>query len=212
MTALRPVQKPISLFEMPSGLSFPSAGAGADSKIIDQRLNSMKKLISTSVANLSTFEGPKIDAKDIGAQLRTKLTSFKRMTATVAMHLDADWRKSLFSTLDRMLDPDDWPDDFDLPTEKSFSTFLRMIIYLHPTKRPGIGVAPNGNFVASWRKDSDRIVIESLPNDQVRWVLSKTIDGLRERAAAQVSINQIPDVIAPYEPESLFNNGDKVLV
>jgi hypothetical protein len=171
----------------------------------------MRKLISSAVANLSTFEGPKIDAKDVSTQLRLKLTSFKRMTATVAMHLDADWRQSLFATLDRLIDPEDWAEDFDLPTEKSFSTFLRMIIYLHPTKRPGIGIAPNGNFVASWRREDDRIVIEALPDDQVRWVLSKTTEGLRERAAAQVTINRIPDVIAPYEPEALFNDGDKIL-
>lgn len=211
MTALSPVRRPISLFEMPPSLSFPSFGAGADSNIIDRRLNSMRKLISSAVANLSTFEGPKIDAKDVSTQLRLKLTSFKRMTATVAMHLDADWRQSLFATLDRLIDPEDWAEDFDLPTEKSFSTFLRMIIYLHPTKRPGIGIAPNGNFVASWRREDDRIVIEALPDDQVRWVLSKTTEGLRERAAAQVTINRIPDVIAPYEPEALFNDGDKIL-
>ena len=211
MTALSPVRKPISLFEMDAGLSLPSYGAGVDSKIIDQRLDSMKKLISTSVENLSTFAGPKIDAKDISSQLRLKLTSFKRMTATVAMHLDANWRESLFKTLDRLIDPEDWAEDFELPTEKSFSTFLRMIIYLHPTKRPGIGIAPNGNFIGSWRRDDDRIVIECLPNDQVRWVLSKTTDSFRERAAAQVTINRIPDVIAPYEPEALFNDGDKIL-
>ena len=211
MSTLHPLPAPASIFEMQSALPLPSFGAGDDSAVIQTRLESMRALMSTSIENLSSFQSTTTDTEDLATRLRTKLISFKRMTASIAMHLDPDWRNSLFSTLDRLLDPDDWPIDFELPTEQSFSTFLRMIIYLHPTKRPGIGLSPNGRIIASWRDDSERIVIECFAKDQVRWVLSATFDDHIERAAADVPIHRVPDVIAPYQPEHLFNNGDKIL-
>jgi hypothetical protein len=133
------------------------------------------------------------------------------MIATVAMHLDPEWRKTLFATLERLLDPDDWAEDFDLPSEASFSTFLRMIVYLHPTKRPGIGIAANGRVVVSWRRGEDRIVIECLELDEVRWVLSRFLEGERESGAGQTQLHRIPDVTAAYDPDPLFTDADKVL-
>ena len=93
-----------------------------------------------------------------------------------------------------------------------FSTFLRMIIDLHPTKRPGLGLSAKGHFLASWSKIEDRIVIECLANDDVRWVLSRNVDGLRESGAGKTKIYRIPDVICPYEPDHLFRDGDKLLI
>jgi hypothetical protein len=127
------------------------------------------------------------------------------------MHLDPVWRQTLLSTLDRLLDSDDWDEEFVLPSEQSFSTFLRMVIYLHPTKRPGLGLSANGHFLAAWTRGEDRIVIESLANDEVRWVLSRTVQGERESAAGKILLHRVPDVIAPYDPSPLFEDGDKVL-
>jgi hypothetical protein len=86
-----------------------------------------------------------------------------------------------------------------------------MIIYLHPSKRPAIGLSPRGHFLAAWTRGEDRIVIECLAKDEVRWVLSRTVDGERESAAGKVLIHRVPDVIAPYDPMPLFEDGDKVL-
>jgi hypothetical protein len=123
-----------------------------------------------------------------------------------------DWRTRLFAKLDSLIDPEEWDPDFALPSEQSFSTFLRMIIYLHPTKRPGLGLSAKGHFLASWSKIEDRIVIECLANDDVRWVLSRNVDGLRESGAGKTKIYRIPDVIRPYEPDHLFRDGDKLLI
>jgi hypothetical protein len=113
--------------------------------------------------------------------------------------------------LDRLFDPEDWQEDFRLPSEQSFSTFLRMIIYLHPTKRPGIGLSPTGHFLSAWTRGKDRLIIECIARDEVRWVLSRTIDGERESGAGKVLLHRVPDVTAPYDPEPLFTDGEQVL-
>jgi hypothetical protein len=210
MSTLAPLRSR-SLLESAPIVGLPSIGGGADSRLIDQRLASMRKLVSGSVASLARVQD--LDPKNVTLRERlfAKLTSFKRITATVAMHLDRGWRVSLFSALDRMLDPDDWDAEFQLPSEQSFSTFLRMMIYLHPTKRPGLGLSPSGHFLAAWSKEKDRIVIECIGDDEVRWVLSRTIGGERESGAGRVLLHRVPDVIAPYEPEHLFQDGDKIL-
>src|ERR1700733_14774052 len=189
----------------------PSLGASEAATIIDRRLQAIRALAADPIANLSNFRPAKQAFDSSSERLRARLAVFKTMTATIAMHLDSNWRKSLFSTLEALLDPDDWDDEFALPSEKSFSTFLRMILYLHPTKRPGIGLAPNGRIVASWRRGRGRVVIECLDNDEVRWVLSRYVEGERESGAGQVQLHRVPDVTAAYNPEPLFTNGDKIV-
>ena len=86
-----------------------------------------------------------------------------------------------------------------------------MIIYLHPTKRPGLGLSSTGNFLAAWMEGKDRIIIECVGHDQVRWVLSRTTDGERESAAGKALLYRIPEVTAPWNPEPLFADGEQVL-
>jgi hypothetical protein len=189
----------------------PSAGSGADALAIEQRLRNMRTLLTGGASALKDVRGRSAKALPIEEQLRKKLASFKEMTATIAMHLDPEWRTKLFAQLDRLLDPEDWDEGFQVPSEQSFSTFLRMIIYLHPTRRPGIGLSPHGHFLAAWTRGNDRIVIECIANDEVRWVLSRDLDGDRETGAGTVQLHRIPDVTAAYEPEALFNDGHKLL-
>lgn len=210
MTSILHIQPQRSPEEL---LNFSSIGAGVDSKHILNRVERMRVLQSTSVSDLkNTSAANQTKSTPLVEQLLARLTSFKSMAAKVAMHLHPEWRLSLFRTLDQLMDPDDWGPDFAIPSEKSFSTFLRMIIYLHPTKRPGLGFAPNGNILAAWRKESDRIVIECGADDDVRWVLARTFDGRRESGAGRVPLHRVPDVTAPYEPETLFQNGENVVL
>src|SRR5438552_2759590 len=127
-----------------------SIAGGIDSRVIDDRLRSMRTLVSGAVAELASVKETDAKQSDIRKQLQGKVASLKRITATVAMHLHSTWRASLFATLDRLLDPDDWDAEFKLPSEQSFSTFLRMMIYLNPSRRPSVGLSPTGHFLAAW--------------------------------------------------------------
>lgn len=189
-----------------------SQGTGVDAEAATARLTSMRRLLTGAVDKISNIENVPAKSSSIEGRLEEKRTAFKRLAASVGMHLDPDWRVRLFAKLDALMDPQEWDSEFAMPSEQSFSTFLRLIIYLHPTKRPGLGLSANGNFLASWSHGDDRIVIESLADDEVRWVISRSAGDLRESGAGKTKIYRIPDVVHPYEPDHLFRDGDKVLI
>jgi hypothetical protein len=187
-----------------------SWAASSLSKVVEKRISDLQKLTAGAVSVISKTT----DAQPSGTiedQLRARLTAVKNVLTPVSMYFDPSWRRELIEKLDRFHDADDWDDDRQLPSESSFATFLRTIVYLHPTKRPGIGLSAQGHFLASWRRDSDRIVIEFLPNDELKWVLSQTVDGDRESGAGINQIHRLPDLIAGYEPDRFFHDGEKLL-
>jgi hypothetical protein len=189
-----------------------SEGMSVDAECATARLSAMRRLLTGAAQQISATQNFIAKSETTEGQLAEKLGSFKRVAASVGMYLDPNWRTRLFAKLDSLMDPQEWDADFALPSEQSFSTFLRMIIYLHPTKRPGLGLSAKGHFLASWSKDLDRIVIECLSNDDVRWVLSRSMGHDRESGAGKTKIYRLPDVIHPYEPDHLFRDDDKILI
>lgn len=131
----------------------------------------------------------------------------KTKTAAVAMHLDFEWRSRFFSQLDSLMDFENWEKE-DLPiTDASFTTLLRMLLLVRPARRPGLGSTSYGNIIAAWTVEKDRLTIECLPRDEVRWVLSRYLDGNRESAAGQVALSRLLAVLEPYNPERWFTDG-----
>jgi len=187
----------------------PSNAVGPDSVTIQKLLKQIYETRPPSVASFASDTPSTED--DIPGQLEQTLALFIDLTSKIAMYLDTRWRKQLLEKLIQLLDAEDWESDFALPSAASFSTFLRMVIYLHPTKRPGLGISHLGHILASWRRGEDRIVIECLPNDEVRWVLSRTINGERESGAGNVQIHRIPEVTEPYDADLIFTDADKIL-
>jgi hypothetical protein len=212
MTGSTALKVPTFSEELRIYTSPPSEGFGVDAEGANARLEKMRRLLTGAGQKISGIQNIATASDTIEGRLAEKRAAFKRVAASVAMHLDPDWRNRLFAKLDSLIDPEEWDQDFDMPSEQSFSTFLRMIIYLHPTKRPGLGLSAKGHFLASWSKLEDRIVIECLANDDVRWVLSRAVGDLRESGAGKTKIYRIPDVIHPYEPDHLFHDGDKLLI
>jgi hypothetical protein len=208
--SLLDVRRPIGLRSL--GSSNEARSVEIRLSEVQDRLTQTRRLFSQPVSELANVRNKVATREPLDIQLKAKANTFKRMSAMVAMYLHGDYRTALFAAIDRLVDSDDWDTDAALPSEQSFSTFLRMIIYLHPTRRPGLGLSPSGLFLAAWRSGQDRIVVECLADDEVRWVLSRTIDGERESAAGKVQIHRIPDVTEPYNPEPLFNDGESVLI
>jgi len=148
-----------------------------------------------------------VQAKSTAERLYDSLAEAKQLTAQVAMHLDSDLRRRLFAQLDDLLNLDDWHDDDTPLTGSSFSTFLRMILFVNPDRRPGLGLSNHGNLVAAWTVGGDRLTIECLPKDTVRWSLSCEIDGDRERAAGETQVVRLPDVLNSFKPQRWFARG-----
>lgn len=211
MNALLTPPRSVSFLDAPFAAVLPSLGASKESRLIEDSIKSMRRLLSEPATRIAGMADGDKRGLPVNERLIAKVASFKRMVSIVAMYLDPSWRLQLLSSIEELLDPDDWDEDFRLPSDQSFSTFLRMIIYLHPSKKPALGLSPRGHVLAAWARNDDRIVVECLGNDEVRWVISRTADGNRETGAGTVLLHRVPDVTAPYEAEALLCNGDKLL-
>lgn len=131
----------------------------------------------------------------------------KRKIAGVAMHLSEDFRRGFFIQIDSLMDAENWEEDDKPITEASFTTLLRMLVHIKPDLRPGLGSTSQGNIIATWTKDKDRLTIECLPEDKVRWVLSRQFNGTRESAAGEILLNRLLAALTPYNPGNWFDNG-----
>ena len=128
------------------------------------------------------------------------LAAFKLKTALLAAaHFSRDERSRLFKQLDSLFDAESWDSTDAVTTEASFTTLLRMVLFLQG-RRPALGVTNNGNFIATWTEGDDRLTIECKPKDHVRWVLVQNLDGQRESAAGETTIRRLPEVLRPYDP------------
>jgi hypothetical protein len=185
-------------------ISTPSLGVSRTSKFITEMLADFAR-------PTPTFSGSRTATpKSLQEQLYEALAAFKIRTATVAMHLDREWRSRLFAQFDSLLATENWEVEDSPPSLDSFSTFLRMLVLLQPDRRPGLGATHDGVLIAAWTSGDDRLTIECLPKDVVRWHLSVTIDGERERAAAIMPLQRLSSVLLPYSPQRWFNYADNI--
>lgn len=154
---------------------------------------------STSTSS-ATRSGTEWVAEPAGAREVTndKRIELKMEAFRLGRHLEDAWRSGLFAQLDDLLDPDEWEMSDKMPSVESFRTFLRMIVFLGDVRRPSLGTTAAGNVLAGWFVGRDRLTIECLPADEVRWVLSWTPDEERESAAGLTTVKRLPEVVAPY--------------
>ena len=132
------------------------------------------------------------------------LVGFKVKTANVAMHLDDDWRAGFFRQLDNMLDAEAWDFGDSFPSLESFNTFLRLIIHNKVKRRPGLGATTDGKLIAAWTNGSDRLTVECLADDTVRWVATKTIKDGQVMSANTSPVQALRTFLAPYQPDEWF--------
>jgi len=149
----------------------------------------------------SAYSPPRLpEERPLAERMFDALAVFKLKTAVLAAaHFNRDERARLFKQLDSLFDPESWDSDDVVTTETSFTTLLRMVLFLGG-RRPGLGVTASGNFIATWTEGDDRLTIECKPQDCVRWVLVQNLDGQRESAAGETTVKRLPEVIRPYAP------------
>lgn len=169
-----------------------------EAKIIEHRISELQNPASPA----SLFAAAE---KSLEERLFDATASVKILTAQVAMHLDREWRNKLFAQLDSLHDLEEWdPDDKPIQTG-SFATFLKAMVQIKPQRRPGLGLSHNGYLVAAWTVGKDRLTIEFLQNDRVRWVLARYTGDDVERFAGQTSVSRLIDGLAPYNPDAWFS-------
>lgn len=183
-----------------------SRGVSADATVIHkaiERLNRGQEWGRPSSVLPPGSRGSR-QSRSTAAQLHDALAKAKVFTSQVAMHLQDDWRERLFADLDHLMGAEDWHEDDTPLNESSFQTFLRMIIHQSIVRRPGFGLSYNGNLLASWTTGKDRLIMEFLVEDMVKWVLACVVDGETEKAAGVTPVRRLPNVLSPYSPDRWF--------
>lgn len=132
-------------------------------------------------------------------------------TRKFSMLFDPDWHTRLFHQLDLLMDSEEW-DPADIPvTKDSFATLLRLLMILRNKRRPGLGIANGGNIIATWSiQAGDRLTVECLPSDRVRWIVTKPLDEGTESAVGETNLDRLLVNLEPYNPEHWFaHEGSK---
>ena len=150
------------------------------------------------------------DEQPLETRLFDALAAVKILTAQVAMHIDGEWRKKLFGQLDSLHDPEEWEAGDEPVGPSSFATFFKAILSIRPERRPGLGLSHTGDIIAAWTTGRDRLTIEFLPNDRVRWILALYHDGEEpDRFAGQTQVSRLAEGLTPYHPEHWFSHESK---
>jgi hypothetical protein len=185
---------------------FISPGISKTARDLSPVLREMLSRTDSPTRALTTF-GPV--AKELPERLYEALATVKLMTSKVSMHLSDDWRWQLFRELDDLLDPDAWHDDDPPLSGPSFATYLRFHLLIRPHRQPNFGISSAGNLLGGWIRDRDRLTLEFLPQDAIRWVLVRYLDDERETAAAQVALPRLMEVLRPFSPEVWLRDGSQ---
>lgn len=136
-------------------------------------------------------------------KLFNSAASYKMQLSLVSMHLPHGWRERMFDQIDSLLDAEEWDEREVPPSAESIKTLVRMLLVLKPDRRPGLA-AGGGHIFATWTAGKNRLTIECLEADRVRFVLNRETEN-SERAAGVNNISRLGAILAPYRPEVWFN-------
>jgi len=184
----------------------PSGGASLFSPQTKEIMQNIKALKNQpSQVSLTASHAPSSKENTLEERLFDARANVKILTSEVAMYLEPEWRKKLFHQIDLLHDPEEWESEDKPIDQSSYRTFLRAFLEINPKRKPGLGLAYMGNLIAAWTTGRDRLTIEFLPDDHVRWVLTKYYDDEPERVAGKSKISRLLQSLAPYNPECWFS-------
>ncbi len=180
----------------------PLTNESRDVSEIRRRVESLQNSLSPGAITVTKQD-------DLAHQLFDALAQAKILASQVAMHLGTAWRHKLFQQLDSLHDIAEWEAGDEPLLRESFATFLRAILSINPKRRPGLGLSQAGHLVAAWMTNGDRLTIEFLAHDRVRWVLSRCRHDVPERFAAETRVDLLAESLAAYNPDYWFSNAQK---
>jgi len=146
--------------------------------------------------------------KSMEERLFEALVAAKVRTSLVAMHLHGGVRDKIFAQLNRLHDADEWPEGDEPLKLESFKTFLRFLLLFEPELRPSLGLSPDGNLLAAWVKEENRLMLEFCELNRVSWlVVREDANTFPERGSGVSTVDRLPEVLAPYRPEDWISRG-----
>jgi hypothetical protein len=192
---------PLGTFGQTSPIDFNGSRVG---DIVD-RVEDLKIPLSPSA--MATKRGTANHReRSISEQLFDATAEVKILTSQVAMHFENAWRERLFRQLDRLHDVEEW-DEEDRPVDRgSFSTFLKAICDLKPAVRPGLGLSNRGDLIAAWTNGKNRLTLQFMPRERVKWVISKWVDEELDQVAGDTPVQRLSSALAPYGTNEWFSH------
>jgi hypothetical protein len=160
---------------------------------------------SPSPGSITSDDGASPQNSPLEEKLYVALSEAKVLTSRIAMHLDKEWRNRLFRQLDSLHSSEEWDIETEPLQRASFATFLRSLHSIGIKRRPGLGLSYGGNLIGAWTVGPNRLTLEFLPYDSIRWVLTRERDGALDRAAGETRVSRIASVLSPYEPQIWFD-------
>jgi hypothetical protein len=177
-----------------------SRAALSDTERLMNQVASLRNPVSPAMLSLTP------DTSTIEERLFDATASVKVLISRVSMYMTKEWRDKLFRQIDSLHDLDEWDAD-DKPVERSsFESFLKTIIFIKPQRHPGLGLSYEGHLIAAWTAGKDRLTIEFLAKDRVRWVVTRDLGGEIERAAGQTVVSRLYDCLTAYNPTHWFSH------
>lgn len=212
---LAPIHAPTHLADFSANTPFTAAYPVASVESIYSNPNSIFGLSKATIASEKIL-GKLVNSKTPSNFYQTQITSIaeqlfdasayaKIKVSEISMHLDKDFKSSLFKQIDNVLDQDEWDPDDKLMQRDSFKWFLKAILDLRPEKAPSLGISNKGNIFSAWVRDKNRLILEFLPNGLAKWSITLITDEFEEFSSAVVSVQLLKSKLARYQPEFWFN-------
>ena len=117
------------------------------------------------------------------------------------MHLDRVSRDRLFAQIDALHDHAEWSEGDSQIALASYQTMIRAMIHHRMNSKPALSVMPSGNVIALWTRGAERLTVEFLPGNRVRWLVAMQSKQGPERAAGESPIERLSDVLRPYDAD-----------
>lgn len=166
-----------------------------------------KPVRSHSTSSSSWTLTQPVAQRPVAEQLFLALAEAKIWTSKIAMHLDVETRDRLFRQLDILHEVDEWAEGDQPLSLASYKSMVRAMLFHKVNCRPSLSLMPNGNLLALWERDGDRLNVEFLPEDRTRWFVQHATPKGPERAAGTSALERLRDVLDPYEAGRWFDGS-----
>ena len=182
-----------------------SSGAG-DIYTYFEKMKKTSARESTSSSEGLLPDLNKHHSNSIEEQLYDNRAELKILTAHYAVaYINQNFKKQLFNQLDWLLDPESWVEGDVLAKPESFKTLIKFILNAKPKNAPSVGLSQDGNILATWQQEANKLILECLPKENIKWFVSCVFEEKKERASGEAStLKRLLAVLSPYKKSGWF--------
>ncbi len=184
-----------------------SPGAGKEFNFYQAMMKNHAEELTSSEQLLPTIN--KLGSLSVDEQLFDNCADLKILTSRYAVqHMDAAFRKQLFNQLDWLLNPEDWEEGDILANSESFKTLIKFILNSHPNQAPFLGLSNQGNLLAEWRHNNNKLTLECMPKERTRWFIIYANGEEEEKLSGNAkSVQRLIEQLYPFKQAGWFQQS-----